>query len=311
MPPAPGPATSSRASSASTSGRHLRLVKGSHIVVNRLYEGDHAFILQNADRRIVFTIPYEGSFTLVGTTDVPYRRRSGEGRDLGRRDALSLRRREPLFRADRSRRPMWSGPIPACGRCSTKAAANPPPPCRATTCSSSRTTAARRRCSTCSAARSPPFAGSPSMRCRSSSRSFPRRAATGPRRSTARAATSPTPISSAFAAEQARRYAWLPPAPVRRLARAYGTRIGRVLGEARVASADLGRHFGGDLYRARGRLPGRPGMGAHRRGHPLAALQAGAAHKTRRARGAGSAAAGRDEYVGNGRRRALGDTSQW
>jgi glycerol-3-phosphate dehydrogenase len=50
----------------------LRLIKGSHIVVPRLYEGDHAFILQNADRRIVFAIPYEGRFTLVGTTDVPY-----------------------------------------------------------------------------------------------------------------------------------------------------------------------------------------------------------------------------------------------
>ena len=50
----------------------LRLIKGSHIVVPRLYQGDHAFILQNADRRIVFAIPYEQRFTLIGTTDVPY-----------------------------------------------------------------------------------------------------------------------------------------------------------------------------------------------------------------------------------------------
>ncbi len=50
----------------------LRLVKGSHIILPRLYEGDHAYILQNDDRRIVFTIPYEGCFTLVGTTDVPF-----------------------------------------------------------------------------------------------------------------------------------------------------------------------------------------------------------------------------------------------
>ncbi len=49
--------------------RGVRLVKGSHIVVPRLYEGDHAFMLQNPDRRIVFAIPYEGEFTLVGTTD--------------------------------------------------------------------------------------------------------------------------------------------------------------------------------------------------------------------------------------------------
>jgi glycerol-3-phosphate dehydrogenase len=50
----------------------LRLVKGSHIVVPRLYDGDHAYILQNDDKRIVFTIPYEGRFTVVGTTDVAY-----------------------------------------------------------------------------------------------------------------------------------------------------------------------------------------------------------------------------------------------
>ncbi|KQT31301.1 glycerol-3-phosphate dehydrogenase [Sphingomonas sp. Leaf412] len=50
----------------------VRLVKGSHIVVPRLYEGDHAFMLQNPDRRIVFAIPYEGDFTLVGTTDEPW-----------------------------------------------------------------------------------------------------------------------------------------------------------------------------------------------------------------------------------------------
>ncbi|HEX8665727.1 MAG TPA: glycerol-3-phosphate dehydrogenase [Beijerinckiaceae bacterium] len=52
--------------------RNLRLVKGSHIVVPRLYEGEHAYILQNPDRRIVFVIPYEGRFSLIGTTDLFY-----------------------------------------------------------------------------------------------------------------------------------------------------------------------------------------------------------------------------------------------
>jgi glycerol-3-phosphate dehydrogenase len=51
---------------------NVRLVRGSHIVVPRLYEGEHAFILQNDDRRVVFMIPYEERFTLVGTTDVPH-----------------------------------------------------------------------------------------------------------------------------------------------------------------------------------------------------------------------------------------------
>ena len=51
--------------------RHrIRLVKGSHIVVPRLYPGDHALILQNDDERVVFVIPFEDDYSLIGTTDV-------------------------------------------------------------------------------------------------------------------------------------------------------------------------------------------------------------------------------------------------
>ncbi|HEU4960525.1 MAG TPA: glycerol-3-phosphate dehydrogenase [Sphingomonas sp.] len=50
---------------------NVRLVKGSHIVVPRLYAGEHAYILQQPDRRIVFAIPYQHGFTEIGTTDVP------------------------------------------------------------------------------------------------------------------------------------------------------------------------------------------------------------------------------------------------
>jgi glycerol-3-phosphate dehydrogenase len=52
----------------------VRLVKGSHIVVPRIHAERHAFILQNPDRRVIFMIPYERQFTLVGTTDVPVTR---------------------------------------------------------------------------------------------------------------------------------------------------------------------------------------------------------------------------------------------
>jgi len=54
-------------------GRALRLIKGSHIVVPRLFDHPHAYIFQHPDGRIVFALPYEGAFTLVGTTDVDYR----------------------------------------------------------------------------------------------------------------------------------------------------------------------------------------------------------------------------------------------
>ncbi|WP_349570817.1 glycerol-3-phosphate dehydrogenase [Azotobacter salinestris] len=50
----------------------IRLIQGSHLIVPRLYEGEHAYILQNEDRRIVFAIPYLERFTLIGTTDREY-----------------------------------------------------------------------------------------------------------------------------------------------------------------------------------------------------------------------------------------------
>jgi glycerol-3-phosphate dehydrogenase len=50
----------------------VRLVKGSHIVVRRLFDHDRAYIFQNGDGRIIFAIPYERDFTMIGTTDVEF-----------------------------------------------------------------------------------------------------------------------------------------------------------------------------------------------------------------------------------------------
>lgn len=58
---------------------HVRLVQGSHIVVPKLYDHDRAYIFQNADGRIIFAIPYEREFTLIGTTDRDY---SGDPADV-------------------------------------------------------------------------------------------------------------------------------------------------------------------------------------------------------------------------------------
>ena len=79
------------------SSAHVRLIKGSHIVVPRLFEHDHAYIFQNADNRIVFAIPYEGD------SRADRHDRSGlQGRSRGadrerRRDQLPLRRSKRLF----------------------------------------------------------------------------------------------------------------------------------------------------------------------------------------------------------------------
>ncbi|HYI39946.1 MAG TPA: glycerol-3-phosphate dehydrogenase [Allosphingosinicella sp.] len=59
---------------AETSASRVRLVKGSHIIVPALWGGDQAYILQQADGRIVFALPFKGDFTLIGTTDIPVER---------------------------------------------------------------------------------------------------------------------------------------------------------------------------------------------------------------------------------------------
>ena len=69
-----------------TAAHRVRLVKGSHIVVPQLFAHRFAYIFQNTDRRIVFAIPYEDRFTLIGTTDVEY---SGEP-DAVRIDAAEI-----------------------------------------------------------------------------------------------------------------------------------------------------------------------------------------------------------------------------
>ncbi|WP_406734482.1 glycerol-3-phosphate dehydrogenase [Vibrio scophthalmi] len=55
-----------------TSPHSMRLVKGSHLIVPKLYQGEHAYVLQNKDKRIVFVIPYLDRFSMIGTTDIPF-----------------------------------------------------------------------------------------------------------------------------------------------------------------------------------------------------------------------------------------------
>lgn len=50
----------------------VRLIKGSHVLTRKFWKGEHAYILQNTDKRVVFAIPYEGEFALIGTTDIPF-----------------------------------------------------------------------------------------------------------------------------------------------------------------------------------------------------------------------------------------------
>ena len=60
------------------STRNVRLVKGSHIVVPKFWEGRHAYLVQNSDKRVIFINPYENDLALIGTTDIPYEGRPEE-----------------------------------------------------------------------------------------------------------------------------------------------------------------------------------------------------------------------------------------
>ncbi len=60
--------------------RNVRLVQGSHIVVRKLYEHDRCYMFQNSDGRIIFAIPYETDYTLIGTTDLDYQGDPGDVR---------------------------------------------------------------------------------------------------------------------------------------------------------------------------------------------------------------------------------------
>ena len=83
----------------------IRLDQGSHIVVRRMFEGEQAYIFQTGDGRTVFAIPYEGDFTLIGTTDREFRAdpasvRAGEDDIAYLIDAANLYFRQQLRRED-------------------------------------------------------------------------------------------------------------------------------------------------------------------------------------------------------------------
>lgn len=83
----------------------VRMVKGSHIVVPKMFDHDRAYIFQNPDERIVFTIPYEDDFTLIGTTDQDF---TGDPNDAALSsaetaylcEAISIYFKKPLSRDD-------------------------------------------------------------------------------------------------------------------------------------------------------------------------------------------------------------------
>lgn len=234
-----------RAEGVKTS-RKVRLVKGSHIVTKKFWEGQNAYVLQNKDKRLIFINPYQGDLTLCGTTDIPFDGRPEDVRiDDGEisylLDVINRYFKVQLTPADIVH--SFSGVRPLYD----DAQANPSAVTRdyvfevdggeggkapIISAFGGKITTYRKLAEHALDRLKPFF---PAMR--------------GPWTATGHLPGGDIPNADpdAYLAEVGRRLPWLPAPLARHYVKLYGTRLDMVLGDARSV-ADLGRHFGGLLY---------------------------------------------------------------
>ncbi|HEY5710806.1 MAG TPA: glycerol-3-phosphate dehydrogenase [Allosphingosinicella sp.] len=211
-----------------------RLIKGSHIVLPRLWEGDHAYLLQQEDGRVVFALPY-GARSLVGTTDVPVAR--PEEAVISPEEiqylcnAANAYFREQVALAD----VIWSySGVRALyddGAAEAKDV----------------TRDYRLELDDAPGARLLSVFGGKLTTARALALEAMDELGIGELKFTA---TTPLPggdVDAAFNQYLVELAGWMPEPLVQRMSRAYGTRLGRVLDGARNM-ADLGRHFGAGLH---------------------------------------------------------------
>jgi len=219
----------------------IRLVKGSHIVVPGLFQHDRSYVFQNADGRICFAIPYEGTFTLIGTTDEDFYGDPGQVTATPDDDAylcaaVSAYLRQPVKPAEIVWRYAGVRPLRDDGANKAQAATrdyvlelhgDPP----ALSVFGGKITTYRRLAEAAMAKLQPFFPGAGGAWTR----------------------TAPLPggdfpwdeIGEVQAALRAR-YTFLAADTARRLVRTYGTLAAEMLGDAR-STANLGQAFGADL----------------------------------------------------------------
>ncbi len=226
----------------------LRLVKGSHIVVPAIHDGPEAYILQNPDGRVVFAIPYQGRFTLIGTTDIPYEGDPGQvAIDADEVAYLCEAVNRYFTKTTRPQDVVWtySGVRPLYD----DSAANPSAVTRdyvfdvvggedgepvLLSIFGGKITTYRRLAEHAMEKLQP---------------HLPSDGAGWTGREPLPGGDMPGADFDAFLVDLARRYPGLPADLLRRYARAYGTRATRILGQAQSV-ADLGRDFGAGLHEA-------------------------------------------------------------
>jgi glycerol-3-phosphate dehydrogenase len=224
---------------------HLRLVKGSHIVVRRAYPGEHAYIFQQTDGRIVFAIPYERDFTLIGTTDMLFE---------GNLDLVAITPEETAYLREAASL-YFRSPVAEDEIVHTFAGVRPLYEDK-----SRRNSAVTRDY----VFELDTQGGAPILSIYGGKLTTFRKLAEHALERlgqvmeipgepwTAGAALPGGRLGSDFAGflwQAHERWPWVPPEMLQRLCRAYGSRVEDVLGEAHGLS-DLGHHFGGTLYEA-------------------------------------------------------------
>ena len=219
----------------------VRMVKGSHLVVRRLFEHDKCYIFQNRDGRICFAIPYERDFTLIGTTDEdyegdPYAAGISPSEEAYLLDAVGFYLRTPIdpaaivwrYSGVRPLRDDGSGKAQEATRDYVLELAGSPP---VLSVFGGKITTYRRLAEAALAKLAPFFPALP-----------------GPWTATATLPGGDFPWDGAAALGDAlrRRYPFLGPATVDRFVRSYGTLTQDLLDDAR-STADMGRTIGADL----------------------------------------------------------------
>jgi glycerol-3-phosphate dehydrogenase len=228
--------------------KSLRLVKGSHIVVPRIYEGDQCYVLQNEDRRVIFVMPYETDYSLVGTTEIPFagdplKARISEEEITYLCAAVSRYFRKPLSPSDVAGSFSGVRPLYDDGAKNASAATRdyvldldaPKGSAPLLSVFGGKITTYRRLAEDATGKLSPYLK---------------------PPRDKPWTATAPLPGGDMedgdfdrFLRKLRGKYPWLDAATATRLARAYGTRAEVILGDARGA-CDLGVDFGAGLFQA-------------------------------------------------------------
>jgi glycerol-3-phosphate dehydrogenase len=223
----------------------VRLVQGSHIVVRKLYDNDRAYIFQNSDGRIVFTIPYQDDFTLIGTTDRDYEGDPAKVKATDEEIAyLCASVSEYLSKPVKPEDVVWTyagvRPLYDDGASEAKAATreyafelDTPGGVPLLSVYGGKITTYRRLAEEALEKLSPYLKGTKAREGWTAKAALP-------------GGDMDVSAIAALTADLVRDYPFLTPAHANRLAHAYGTRAAKVLGAAK-SMTDLGRGFGGTL----------------------------------------------------------------